>query len=346
MTAQTYTIGAVSETLPTAIHNGTIGSGESLTGQQGSATSYTTLESTASWVRNIYAGTADDFHFIELITPATLDRSVRTPFVLCFHQATGDETVILAGNNQPSAATSWTKLLDAWLDLGYAVVSLRCGNASGGASDQWANQAFRSVTPDILSYLEGQFRIHKNGVLLCGASMGAASAINFAVQARINKRKVAGFAFIDGAFSTRDMYAQTGGFSSPSITTGIQTAFALGATDLDGNGSTPATAGDHQWVKHVDTDTGQTGSYGALPGHDPLTMHLYDLDPSVPLYFQSIAGDGVVGQSLNTTAFVTRLTNEIGWTGPITQVNRNGGHVSTNHFDPASLNPVFAEALL
>lgn len=304
---------------------GLLPSTESLPGQSGSATLYVTPLGTRAWARNVFVNTVDDLHMILLVTPELLSRGVATPFVVYNHQATGDETVIFAGNNQPAAATGATKLLDSWLDLGYGVASLRGGSTSGGGNDQWGNEPSRTAASTILTYLEAQFSIHAHGFLLGGASMGAASAVNIAAQAKIDGHKIAAIATIDGSYSTRDMYERTNAHSSAAIATAIGLAFNV----------TGDTAGDADWVSKVDGDT---------TGHDPIQMNLGSaLAAGIFWYLEYSPGDGVVDATLNSEPFITALG--VAGYAHVTGSSHAGSHIATGHFIPTEVNPVFAAAL-
>lgn len=307
------------------------------------------------------AASTTDYVAGGLWTPEGASLDIETPMVVWFHGNTANELQVTGGAQKT--------LMDAWLDLGWNVMSLRCGVTGVVDRDNdnndldWGSSTCRAGMYKAMQWAASTFTVHSNGFLFAGSSAGGCTSHNLLMEIKQQGSSiaVAGMSLVDPAVWLKNMIksttfynvAQAGDesyktsagptcgdlivYGSPSFTVkaNIKACFGL---------STSIVPGSAEWVTKVDTDDG---------GHDPCTVDPSTAFPMVPLQIFASAGS-VCGGSATDTDIMWKdngryLTDRMLADGWSTEMDLNvlnyGAHNSVLHYKPDLVIPFFERCL-
>lgn len=277
-----------------------------------SFTTYTTPNGTVADQVQIYPnGTTDTYSQFLLMVPHTVKQDRSVPIVLALHGLGDTDVIILPG---PSGGLiGQNGMTDAWLDAGWVIMS---GQTHG---QTWGNELARLGLVRIWDWAQAVFQT--GGFLIYGLSMGAASGLNFMLEALLEAIPQAVTAYVGNspAVNYRNCYTNI-------LTKGsIKTVYAL---------SDACVPGDAEWVSKIDTPDG---------GHDPQN-EAASAFPVVPMRFYVGSSDVVVNGSQNGVLFNAKLT-AASWTAEHAVVSYVGGHGAPASFQPSDTNAFYQRAL-
>lgn len=283
--------------------------------QAGDATAYVTPNGTPAHVVYAYLGGHDNAHYARIVVPDQLAPDRPTPTVMVLHGATNTEDTI--------TGTAMARVVDAWLDAGWPVVSTREGstvsmNRAGTVVGvgTWGNEWSRRGMVDQWRALPWATDPH--GMLLYGISMGGGAAFNLAAEAQAQGVPVAAVYSVDGATSLA--YQATVNAAQRKK---IDAAYGLPGSTLPGS---PA------WQAAVNVADG---------GHDPNVM-APALTP-FPVRLSASASDSTVQRAGNSWPLAAALT-AAGWPAVSTRAT-TGGHCAASHFSAADAMAFYRAAL-
>ena len=317
-----------------------------LPGQVGSATSYVTPEGTQAYQRSVYLDDAvqDDSTAAMVWLPGNPTFAVeQTPWVVYFHGATANEQQLLITGN----------LLNPWLDLGWAVLSLRLGTTGvvsptvDNNDGKWGNNWMRDGAQFADTWIEQFATLPERGLLLYASSAGGTNSLNTVLEwtyrRGVDHVPVAGLVAVDPALNLRYSYDKGGigitGTPGTNGSSGNIRGQIKAAYEIPNN----TQSGESAWTTRVDDPRN---------GHDIAEMiDVADIG-SFPILLSASSDDSLIKKSKNTDLFAPRLLADGRWTTTgetnkleLLLITTGGAHGASNHFDPDVHNPFLQRCL-